>query len=74
MKSLIETFDTAEELCAELVSNPAQLLGTSSIVLVKGSHGSGAHSVAKILTTLGAQPSYGGVAANLEGGITPNAA
>ncbi len=68
------SFASAEELCAELVSHPAQMLGTSSVVLVKGSHGSGAHSVATTLTALGAQPSYSVVAASLEEGITPYAA
>ena len=70
----VPPFDTAEELCTELVSHPAQLLGTSSVVLIKGSHGSGAHSVASTLTALGAQPSYNVAAYNSEEGITPNAA
>ena len=70
----VVSFDTAEELCAELVNHPAQLLGTSSVVLVKGSHGSGAHSVATTLTALSAQPSSSVTANNSEEGITPNAA
>ena len=68
----VKSFQTADDVISQIISAPEQIIGNSTIMLVKGSHGSGAHLIATQLMAFGALPSSS-ISSSHEG-ITPDAA
>lgn len=68
----VKSFQTADDVISQIISAPEQIIGKSNIVLVKGSHGSGAHLIATQLMAFGALPSPTKSSSNE--GVTPDAA
>ena len=52
----VKSFQTADDVICQIISAPEQIIGNSTIMLVKGSHGSGAHLIATQLMAFGALP------------------
>ena len=68
----VKSFQTADDVISQIISAPEQIIGNSTIMLVKGSHGSGAHLIATQLMAFGALPSPSIFSSNE--GVTPDAA
>jgi UDP-N-acetylmuramyl pentapeptide synthase len=68
----VKSFQTADDVISQIIRAPEQVIGKSNIVLVKGSHGSGAHLIATQLMAFGALPSPTKSSSNE--GVTPDAA
>ena len=68
----VKSFQTADDVINQIISAPEQIIGNSTIMLVKGSHGSGAHLIATQLMAFGALPSSS-ISSSHEG-VTPDAA
>ena len=68
----VKSFQTADDVICQIISTPEQIIGNSTIMLVKGSHGSGAHLIATQLMAFGALPSSS-ISSSHEG-VTPDAA
>ena len=68
----VKSFQTADDVICQIISTPEQIIGNSTIMLVKGSHGSGAHLIATQLMAFGALPSSS-ISLSHEG-VTPDAA
>ena len=68
----VKSFQTADDVISQIISAPEQIIGNSTIMLVKGSHGSGAHLIATQLMAFGALPSSS-ISSSHEG-VTPDAA
>ena len=68
----VKSFQTADDVICQIISAPEQIIGNSTIMLVKGSHGSGAHLIATQLMAFGALPSSS-ISSSHEG-VTPDAA
>ena len=68
----VKSFQTADDVICQIISAPEQIIGNSTIMLVKGSHGSGAHLIATQLMAFGALPPSS-ISSSHEG-VTPDAA
>ena len=68
----VKSFQTADDVISQIISAPEQIIGNSTIMLVKGSHGSGAHLIATQLMAFGALPSSS-ISSSYQG-ETPDAA
>ena len=68
----VKSFQTADDVICQIISTPEQIIGNSTIMLVKGSHGSGAHLIATQLMAFGVLPSSS-ISSSHEG-VTPDAA
>ena len=68
----VKSFQTADDVICQIISAPEQIIGNSTIMLVKGSHGSGAHLIATQLMAFGALPSSS-ISSSYQG-VTPDAA
>ncbi|MDG1029839.1 MAG: UDP-N-acetylmuramoyl-tripeptide--D-alanyl-D-alanine ligase [Alphaproteobacteria bacterium] len=68
----VKSFQTADDVISQIISAPEQIIGNSTIMLVKGSHGSGAHLIATQLMAFGVLPSSS--ISSSDEGVTPDAA
>ena len=68
----VKSFQTADDVICQIISAPEQIIGNSTIMLVKGSHGSGAHLIATQLMAFGALPPSS--ISSSDEGVTPDAA
>ena len=68
----VKSFQTADDVISQIISAPEQIIGNSTIMLVKGSHGSGAHLIATQLMAFGTLPPSS--TSSSHEGVTPDAA